>query len=581
MVSTCPNCGSPLRPGARFCGVCGAPASVVLTGASVPSPGAPDPKNGVCANGHPQIRSNARFCYVCGAPVNPSGATGPIFNNRYQVVAKIGEGGMGSVVYKVLDLQSPGHWLALKEIDEMSLQPPDDRPELVKAFQREAELLRQLDHPNIVKVRDSFQIGAKHYMVMDLVQGRTLDKMLEASPGGFPEVRVLSWAEQLCSALDYLHHLTPPIIYRDMKPGNVMVEDGTGQIKVIDFGIAREYKGGKKKHDTVRFGTPGYTPPEQYGQAGSETRPASDVYALGTMLYQLLTGADPTSRPLSFFNKIELTRPPASVSLHVADALERAVELDMKKRFQGMAEFREALTGAVVSESPQSRPPRRKRPASYTPPSLTSPRSTGPVHVSPDHLDAGRVEKGAVAPSLAFSVSLTGSGKAHVTAQEDWLIASPTSAGHGESVEIMVISDALALGKKTWTAPNLFVLLVSRMRNLSQGAGWIIGLILLLILIWSVARQGLVLVVGGALAIQLSIWLVAWLLPHVIATPLAHTGHIGVETSSHSATVVVEVTVVPSAGRRMIGWAALLGLIAFELTVIGSLIGSLVQALGG
>jgi serine/threonine protein kinase, bacterial len=362
----CQNGHPQLRAGANFCYACGA-----RVGATTSRPLTGHPLNGICANGHPQVRRGARFCYQCGAAVNPLGRVtppptpaGPLIHGRYEVLGELGRGGMGSVVYKVADTHSNGQLRALKEIHETQLQPANERPQIVQAFQREAELLRRLEHPNIVKVHDSFQIGQKHYMAMDLVQGRMLEDMLAGSPGGLPESRVLAWADQLCEALSYLHSQQPPIIYRDMKPQNAMVEDAGGQIKIVDFGIAREYKGGQKRGDTIRFGTAGYAPPEQYSTSQVETSPASDVYALAAMLHQLLSGKDPTDNPFQF-DFLILSRPPIAASARVIDALKKALDKKPAWRYQTIAEFQKALTGNVPKpKSPKkakARPDRARR----------------------------------------------------------------------------------------------------------------------------------------------------------------------------------------------------------------------------
>ena len=355
----CPKGHPQVRAGTKFCYVCG---SQVGPTANRPLTG--HPINGICSNGHPQVRRGARFCYQCGAAVNQLGAQPPgtaggqppaprLINNRYEVLGELGRGGMGSIVYKVADTQSGRQLRALKEMDETLLQPVSDRPQIVDAFRREAALLRRLDHPHIVKVHDGFQIGQKHYMAMDLVQGRMLEDRLAASPGGLPESSVLAWADQLCEALSYLHGQQPPIIYRDMKPQNVMVEDAGGQIKIFDFGIAREYKGGQKKGDTIRFGTAGYAPPEQYTTSQVETSPASDVYALAAMLHQLLSGRDPTDNPF-LFDFVILGRPPISASARVINALEKALDKKPELRYQTIAEFQTALTGSRPgSKSPK------------------------------------------------------------------------------------------------------------------------------------------------------------------------------------------------------------------------------------
>jgi serine/threonine protein kinase len=458
--------------------------------------------------------------------------------------------------------------LALKEMDE-TLLPAKDRPDIVKAFQREADLLKRLDHPHIVKVYDSFQESEKHYMAMDLVQGRTLEKMMETSPGGFPEARVLPWAEQLCDTLEYLHNLNPPIIYRDMKPGNVMVEDASGQIKVVDFGIAREFKGGKKKGDTIKFGTDGYAPPEQYTDSKGETRPCSDVYALAAMLYHLISGDDPTSHPFKF-DFLLFHRPPVSASKHVVDALTKALEMEMGKRFQTMAEFKAALTGQAAPKAkkksagpaaqagPSSQGQPIISPPSFAPPVPAPPRAVGGLQVSTSRIDMSRVEKGGIPPvPQSFTVSLPGGDVAQVSAQDAWLTVSPATAGDKQSVEVSVRTDMLTLDSPHWDAPNILKPFVVTALAAAISAWWISVPVLIAGIWWRWIWQGLALIFGGAAGIQLTMWLVSWLLPHTIARPADHTGSVIVSDGPVKNTITIKATAVPSTWRRVMGWSTM------------------------
>ena len=166
----------------------------------------------------------------------------------------------------------------------------------VAQFRREAQLLRRLRHPNLPPVSDEFAIGDRNYLVMEYVPGSTLQQMLDRGEGPFPESRVVAWANQLCDVLDYLHRQQPPIIFRDLKPANIMI-DREGTVKLIDFGIARLFTPGKSR-DTTTLGTPGYAAPEQYGKGQTDAR--SDLYALGATLPFLLTARDPADEPFKF-----------------------------------------------------------------------------------------------------------------------------------------------------------------------------------------------------------------------------------------------------------------------------------------
>src|SRR5262249_24667680 len=174
---------------------------------------------------------------------------------------------------------------------------------------------------------------------MEFIDGATLEDLLERNRGPFSERRVLSWAEQLCDVLEYLHSQNPPIIFRDMKPGNVMLTR-QGHIKLIDFGIARFFRP-THETDTQLLGTPGYAPPEQYGTMQTDER--SDVYALGMTLHHLLTDRFSETGFGAKARDIRAANPEVSIS--VAAALERATALDPSDRYDSITTFRLALFG--------------------------------------------------------------------------------------------------------------------------------------------------------------------------------------------------------------------------------------------
>ena len=266
----------------------------------------------------------------------PQGLTGLLSPNtllggRYTIVRKLGKGGMGAV-YLVADGRLVGKMWAVKEMSDAALLDPVVRQSAVQAFQREATLLAALNHANLTKVVDYFEEQGKHFLVMDYVEGETLAEKLDGCSVPFSEKDVMGWAEQLCDVLNYLHEQNPPIIFRDLKPGNIMV-DKQGKVKLIDFGVARNFKPGVNK-DTVSLGTPGYAAPEQYGKGQSDVR--SDVYALGATLHHLLTLRDPGDEPFKF---PPVTRLNPSVSNNVELAIGIAVQQDPGIRWQTAAEF--------------------------------------------------------------------------------------------------------------------------------------------------------------------------------------------------------------------------------------------------
>lgn len=254
-------------------------------------------------------------------------------SGRYMIERILGEGGM-SVVYLARDTHLQDRWVALKRM-ELPQLPPAEAQLVIAAFQREAQLLATLQHPAIVPVSDYFEEGGSRYLVMDYVAGQTLEQAWQTA-GRFSEGQVLIWARQLAEALHFLHHQNPPIIFRDLKPANIMLRPD-GSLVLIDFGIARFFKAGQHK-DTMRLGTPGYAAPEQYGRGQSDSR--ADVYSLGVVLHQLLTGHDPAQSPMNLPAVGQLA---PACSPQVAAAIDQALQLDPGRRFQSVAAFLQAL----------------------------------------------------------------------------------------------------------------------------------------------------------------------------------------------------------------------------------------------
>jgi tRNA A-37 threonylcarbamoyl transferase component Bud32 len=252
---------------------------------------------------------------------------------RYLIGKKVGEGGMAAV-YQATDTRS-NETVAIKEMSQDGLSPQEIK-ESLDAFRFEADTLMRLRHPNLPRVYAHFFEGARHYLVMEYIDGQTVEQLLIDAKGSLPETEVMGWAEQLCSALNYLHMQRPPIIFRDLKPSNVMVTRA-GKVKLIDFGIARVFAPGRAR-DTQILGTPGFAPPEQYGKAQTDAR--ADIYALGCTLYQLLSNYDPATTP---FALPPLNTRNAKVSPHIQLAIERATKLDRDQRFQTVADFEQAL----------------------------------------------------------------------------------------------------------------------------------------------------------------------------------------------------------------------------------------------
>lgn len=224
---------------------------------------------------------------------------GSVIANKYEIVRLIGEGGM-SRVYLAMDIKLNKQW-AVKEIK--SSDDPATQEIVRESLVTETNMIKRLDHPALPRITDLVDEGGALYVVMDYIEGESLQRILEEQ-GPQNQDDVIEWGKQLCDALDYLHTRTPPVVFRDMKPGNVMLKpDGT--VKIIDFGIAREYREEREEspervEDTTMLGTRGYAAPEQFGGLG-QTDARTDVYCLGATLYHLLTGKSPAEEPYVMF----------------------------------------------------------------------------------------------------------------------------------------------------------------------------------------------------------------------------------------------------------------------------------------
>ncbi|MHB9031559.1 MAG: protein kinase domain-containing protein [Anaerolineae bacterium] len=267
---------------------------------------------------------------------------GTILKNRYRITRLIAGGGM-AWVYEVAEDLPDGRtrvW-AMKELraDEADTQALQEGRAL---FEQEANILVTLDHPNLPKVAAFFQEGGKVYLVMEYVRGESLQKRQEQTGAPLLESVVVEWAVQICEVLQYLHTRQPPVIFRDMKPSNVMVTP-SGRVMLIDFGIARTYKLGKRK-DTVTMGSENYAAPEQWGKAQSDGR--ADIYALGATMYHLLTNV----APLPHFvptPRVPIRQYNPAVSEKLAAVIEHAMAQDREQRYATAREMQLALLDTV------------------------------------------------------------------------------------------------------------------------------------------------------------------------------------------------------------------------------------------
>ena len=260
---------------------------------------------------------------------------GQLLNNRYRLIARVASGGM-AVVYKAQDTML-GRSVAVKILRESFA----DDPSFQARFQREAQAAANLSHPNIVTVHDFGLDNDKQYIVMEYVEGRTLEKVLAARRGRpVDEQLALSWALQICRAIQFLSVQKPPVVFRDLKPSNVMIQRD-GRVKLIDFGIARFFREDKQE-DTYVYGTPGYAAPEQYGKGQTDIR--SDLFSLGATLHHCLTGRNPAEHPLDFPDPRMLN---PSLSRGTARILRKALDPEMHRRYQTALDMKQAVQSAL------------------------------------------------------------------------------------------------------------------------------------------------------------------------------------------------------------------------------------------
>lgn len=268
---------------------------------------------------------------------------GTMLNGRYEIVRKIGGGGMGAV-YLASDNNLGGVLRAVKEMVQSHIEE-EQQEKAINDFKRESMILSTLDHPSIPTIYDYFfdEKESRFYLVMKYISGGDLASRLRAAPEGkIDERTVIEWAIQISDVLDYLHNQPTTIVYRDLKPSNIMIDGNSGRVMLIDFGIARSIHQKEEKGVTA-VGTMGYAPPELFS---GNVEPRSDIYSLGSTMFHLLTGADPQSNPLLIFDFQKNPRP-RQINPQLSDQIERilmrAVEYNAASRFTSAAEFRQVL----------------------------------------------------------------------------------------------------------------------------------------------------------------------------------------------------------------------------------------------
>ena len=256
---------------------------------------------------------------------------GSLVDGKYKILNKVGQGGM-SVVYLAMNEKANKQW-AVKEVRKDGVL---DFESVKQGLVAETDILKKLSHPNLPSIIDVIDTDESFIIIMDYIQGNSLNKALEEF-GAQPQENVIEWAKQLCDVLGYLHSRQPPIIYRDMKPANIMLKPD-GNVTLIDFGTAREFKE-KNLADTTCLGTVGYAAPEQFGGMG-QTDARTDIYCLGATLYHLVTGMNPCEPPYEI-------KPIREINPALSSGLERIIQKctqrDPNDRYQSAAELMYAL----------------------------------------------------------------------------------------------------------------------------------------------------------------------------------------------------------------------------------------------
>ena len=312
----CQQCNAVNRDTARFCAECGAPlirgVSRSEGGSDSSQPAAPVGQNAAAAS---------------------NGTSGRVLQGRYRIERELGKGGFGAV-YCAWD-SNVDRPCAVKENLEMAAEGR-------RQFSREATVLANLSHPNLPRVTDHFSIpGQGQYLVMDFVEGEDLGSLVSRQ-GKVPVEQALGWIIQVADALVYIHGQQPPVLHRDIKPANIRITPG-GRAMLVDFGLVKVFDPSMKTTMGARAVTPGYAPPEQYGQGRTDHR--TDIYALGATLYTLLTGQEPPESVQRVAGgqiaSVQAANP--NVPVRLSGVVERAMALEPSRRYQSAAEFKAAL----------------------------------------------------------------------------------------------------------------------------------------------------------------------------------------------------------------------------------------------
>lgn len=343
----CPECGAKLQPTDTFCGECGAPQEVQ------PPSAASKKEEGTRGAGNGNMPQGNRPTSAPSVQLEPN----TLLLDRYIIVKRVGGGGMGSV-YQARDRRLADRHCAVKEMIEM-FADEHQRAKAVEDFKREAEVLAQLEHPSIPTIYDYFIESGRYYLVMKWIGGGDLADQMRLRGGTVDEATVTKWAIQICDVLHFIHSQKPPIIYRDLKPANLMLDDKTGRVMLVDFGIARIVRPTEK--GVTAIGTMGYAPPELFA---GKVEPRSDIYSLGATMFHMMTGSDPQDNPLLIFDFAKNPRP-SQINPAISPGMERILMKAVAHRpedrhlsaldlMRSLEEHTSRLQGVKSSSSPSN-----------------------------------------------------------------------------------------------------------------------------------------------------------------------------------------------------------------------------------
>jgi serine/threonine protein kinase len=312
----CNQCGALVADQATICSACGTALRASNLAPSMPG----------------TSLSSILSVLTAAGPLRP----GSLFAQRYRILSRVGEGGFG-MIYKAQDIEHHRRLVAIKQIS-LNTFSPRDMIEATDSYNREVRHLSQLRHNCIPRIYAYLTDPDHWYVVMDFIEGQTLeDKLKKARRGRLSTSRVLEIGIGLCEVLGYLHAQHPPIVFRDVKPANIMLTK-TGRVYLIDFGIARQYTADRTR-DTGPLGSPGYAAPEQYGKAQSTAQ--TDIYGLGATLQTLLTGSEPLE--LATSSQEQVRKIHRRIPRSLQPLLQHMLERDASKRPQSIDEVNQFL----------------------------------------------------------------------------------------------------------------------------------------------------------------------------------------------------------------------------------------------